>query len=137
MVLAVSTSPKMVAPVMVTVPVKVAMSVVIVVDELAGDAKWVAVSTLRATKLCAMLGVKPVKVVEACHVAPASILYWQSAMVLRVMLVAVFDNNVGAAGAVCVAFVTVAVGAEVTSPVQLAAVTVTVMVAPMSAWASV
>ena len=48
------------------------------------------------------------------------------------MLVVVLSAKVGAAGAVCVAFVTVAVAAEVTSPVQFAAVTVTVMVLPIS-----
>jgi len=41
------------------------------------------------------------------------------------MLVAVVLAATGAFGAVCVAFVTVAVLAEVTSPSQLAAVTVT------------
>ena len=48
------------------------------------------------------------------------------------MLVAVLLAIVGAVGAVCVALVTVAVGADVTEPVQLAAETVTVIVLPMS-----
>ena len=59
--------------------------------------------------------------------------YWQSGMVTRVMLFAVFDNNVGAAGAVCAALAIGAVGVEVTLPSQLAAVTVTVMVLFISA----
>ena len=50
------------------------------------------------------------------------------------ILVAVLLANVGAlVGAVCVALVTVVVADEVTLPLQLAAVTVTVMVVPMSA----
>jgi len=60
-------------------------------------------------------------------------LYSQSATVLSVMLVNVLLLRVGAAGASCVALVTVGVEFEVTSPVQLAAVTVTVIVLPMSA----
>jgi len=48
------------------------------------------------------------------------------------MLVAVLLAIVGAAGAACDALITVAVAAEVTPPLQLAAVTVTVMVLPMS-----
>ena len=42
------------------------------------------------------------------------------------------DCKVGAGGAVCVAFVTVGVAAEVTLPVQVEEVTVTVIVLPMS-----
>ena len=79
-----------------------------------------------------MLGVNPLKVVDVCH-APPSLLYSQPAMVVSVMLVGVLLDEVGAGGAAWVAFVTVAVAAEVTLPSQLAAVTVTVMVAPMSA----
>jgi hypothetical protein len=54
-------------------------------------------------------------------------------MVLRVMLVAVWLLRVGAEGAVCIALVTTSVTSDVISPLQLAAVTVTVIVAPMSA----
>ena len=68
---------------------------------------------------------------------PPFLRYSQPVMVLRVMFVAVLDNKVGAAGAVGVALLTVAVGSEATLPVQLAAVTVTVMVAAMSAWTKV
>jgi hypothetical protein len=64
-------------------------------------------------------------------------LYSQPETVFSVMLVEVWLAIVGAAGAVCVALVTVAVAAEVTLPVQFAAVTVTVMVLPMSACANV
>ena len=71
------------------------------------------------------------KVVDSCHVPP-SIRYSQPVMVLRIIFVAVLDDSVGASGAVCGALVTVVVAAEVTLPVQLAAVTVTVIVAPMS-----
>ena len=49
------------------------------------------------------------------------------------MLVVVATCNVGAAGAACEALVTVAVGKELTLPLQLAAVTVTVMVLLISA----
>ena len=59
-------------------------------------------------------------------------MYSQPLTVVSVMVVDVLSANVGAAGAVCCALVTVAEPAEVTLPVQLAAVTVTVMVAPMS-----
>ena len=50
-VLAVSTSPKTAAPVMVTVPVSVALSKPIEVVGLTGEAKCVAVSGLYASKL--------------------------------------------------------------------------------------
>ena len=60
-------------------------------------------------------------------------LYSQPETVLRVMLVAVDDANVGAAGAVCGAFVTVDVLAEVTLPLQFVAVTTTLICCPMSA----
>ena len=50
------------------------------------------------------------------------------------MFVVVLLAKVGASvGAVCVALVTVAVADDVTLPLQFAAVTVTVMVAPISA----
>ena len=51
MVIAVNVSPKTVLPLMVTVPDNAALSVLIAVAELAGDAEWVAVSALRASKL--------------------------------------------------------------------------------------
>ena len=54
--------------------------------------------------------------------------YSQPAILFKVIVVAVLLAIVGAAGAVCVAFVITAVAAEVISPVQLAAVTVTVRV---------
>ena len=61
-------------------------------------------------------------------------LYSQPLTVFSAMLCAVLDANVGAGGTVVFgALVTVAVFAEVTSPVQLAAVTVTVRVFPISA----
>jgi len=72
-----------------------------------------------------VLGFNPPKRGESWYVPPL-ILYSQPETVFSVMLVTVCDNLVGAAGAVWVAFVTVAVGGELTSPVQLAAVTVTV-----------
>ena len=54
-------------------------------------------------------------------------------MAVRVILVAVLLAKVGAlVGAVCVALVTVVVADDVTLPLQFAAVTVTVMVVPMS-----
>ena len=79
-----------------------------------------------------MLGDKPLNVVEVCQLPP-SLLYSQPVIVLSVILVVVLEDKVGASGAVCVAFVTVAVEFEVTDPSQLAAVTVTVIVLPMSA----
>ena len=70
--------------------------------------------------------------VAVCQLTPASILNSQSSMMLSVMLFDVADNNVGAAGAVCVCLVIGPTGAEVTLLSQLAAVTVTVIIAPMS-----
>ena len=78
------------------------------------------------------MGVKPLNKVWSCH-APPFMLYSQPETVFSVMLVAVLDNNVGVAGVVWVAFVTVAELAEATSPVQLAAVTITVIVLLISA----
>jgi len=52
-------------------------------------------------------------------------LYSQPFTVVRVIVVAVLSANVGATGAVCCAFVTVADELDVTLPVQFAAVTVT------------
>ena len=83
-----------------------------------------------------MLGVKSLNVVIVCH-APPFIRYSPPFISLSIMLVVVLLANVGALGAVCVAFVMTAVAAEVMLPSQLAAVTVTVMVALMSAWVKV
>jgi hypothetical protein len=76
-------------------------------------------------------GVKPPKTLLDVN-APPSLLYSQPVTGFNVIVVAVEDAFVGAAGAVCVAFVTVAVAAEVTLPSQLDADTVTVIVLPIS-----
>jgi len=131
-VTAVRVSPKMALPLMVTVPVKIAVSVVITVAVLAGEAKWVSVAALRAMNEYCVFGVKPLNNVDDCQFVPLSLLYSQPIMVLSVMLFAVLLASVGAAGAVCVALITVAVAAEVILPIQFAAVTVTVIVLPMS-----
>ena len=87
---------------------------------------------MRASKVLFVLGVKPLNNTSVCH-SLSFILYCCPGMAFRVMVVAVAEARVGAAGAAWVAFVTVAVGAEVMLPSQLAAVTVTVRVSPMSA----
>ena len=79
-----------------------------------------------------MPAVNPLKVADVCH-APLSLRYWQPVMVTNVMLLVVLEASIGAAGAACVALATADVAADVIPPVQLAAVTVTVMVWPMSA----
>ena len=79
-----------------------------------------------------VLGVKSLKVVEACH-SPPFTRYSHPVMVLRVMLVDVREFIAGAAGANGVALITVEVAPEVMLPLQLAAVTITVMVLPISA----
>ena len=83
------------------------------------------------------MGVNPLKTTGVCQALPPSLLYSQPAMALSVMLVDVLLAIVGAAGAVCAALATAVVGVEVTLPVQLAAVTVTVIVFPISACAKV
>ena len=83
-----------------------------------------------------VLGLNPPKVGDVCQL-PLSLRYSQPDTELRVIVVAVLSARVGGGGVVCVAFVTVAVGFDVTSPVQLAAVTVTVVVLPMSSCTSV
>ena len=82
-----------------------------------------------------MLGVNPLKVALDCQL-PLSILYSQPGISISTISVAVALNNPGAVGAVCVALVTGAVGAEVTEPSQFAADTVTVIVEPMSSKAT-
>ena len=67
---------------------------------LAGEAKWVFVSALRAMKAYVVFGVNPRKVTLVCHVKPLSMLYWHPSMALSVMLMAVALSIVGAAGAV-------------------------------------
>ena len=79
-----------------------------------------------------MLGVKLLNAGDGWYVPPF-MLYSQPETVLSVMFVAVEDANVGAAGAVCGAFVTVAVLGEVTLPLQFAAATTTLICCPMSA----
>ena len=71
---------------------------------------------------------------DDCQVS-VPILYSQPDISTRIISVAVALDNIGADGAVCVALVTIAVGAEVMEPVQLAAETVTVMIEPMSSGA--
>ena len=132
----VKVAPKIAEPVTDTVPSKTALSVVNDAVAPGSEAKWVAVSILRASKLKELLGDKLLKV-SVDDQAPPTLRYSQSAIALRVMLVAVFDANDGAAGAVCDAFVTVAVGAELALPSQFAALTVTVIVLPMSDWVKV
>jgi len=131
-VTAVRVSPKTAFPLMVTIPLKVALSVVIDVAVLAGDAKWVSVAALRAMNEYGVFGVKPLNNVDDCQFVPLSLLYSQPVITSSVMLVAVRLAIVGAAGAACDALITVAVGADDTPPLQFAAVTVTVMVLPMS-----
>ena len=79
-----------------------------------------------------MLGVNPAKVGDDCQALPL-MLYSQPDTMLRVILVAVLLFSVGLSGAVCVALETTAVVLEDTLPVQLAAVTVTLIVWLMSA----
>ena len=116
----------------VTVPDNIALSVEIDAVELADDAKRVAVSALRALKEYEVLGVNPLNVGDVCHV-PLFISYSHPVIVVSVILVDVLPDFVGAEGAVCVfALVTVAVALEETLPLQFAALTVTVMVLPIS-----
>ena len=131
-VLAVNVSPNTALPLMLTVPLRVALSVVIVAGGLTGEVKCVAVSVLYASKVYVVLGDKPLKVVVSCQL-PASLRYSQPAIAVSVMLSAVLVSNVGAAGVVWVALVMATVGLEVISPSQLTVVTVTVMVWVMSA----
>jgi len=104
---------------MVTIPLSVALAVVIVAElALAGDALCVAVSAKRALKLYAVFGVSPLKVVEVCHAPEGAMRYSQPVMVASVMLVAVgVPNTVGAAGAAGVALITTVVAGEVIPPV--------------------
>ena len=112
------------------------MAVVIDVVELAGDAKRVVVSALRALKEYEVLGDSPENVVADCHEL-SFLSYSHPVMVLSVMLVDVLLDSVGAEGAVCVALVTDAVFPEVMLPVQLAAVTTTLIAFPISSDARV
>lgn len=80
-----------------------------------------------------VLGVNSVNWVDVCHDVPPFLLYSHPEMAVSVMLVAVLPDEVGAEGAVCVALVTDAVFPEVTLPVQLAAVTTTLITLPISA----
>ena len=133
---AVRVCPNRGVPVMVTVPAKTADMVENVAVGLAGESRWVAVSVNRWVKVYAVAGFNPEKMGEDWYVPPLT-LYSQPATVFNVMLLVVLLAIVGAVGAACVAFPTVAVAAEVMLPVQFAAETVTEMVAPMSACTNV
>ena len=65
---------------------------------LAGDAKWVVVSTKRCVKLYDVLGVNSENAGDDCH-APSLQLYSQPETVTSVMVVLVADKSVGVAGA--------------------------------------
>ena len=121
-VLAVKVCPNTALPVMDTVPLKTARSVVNEADELAGEALCVAVSALRWVNVYDVFGVNPVNSGDGCHDTPPSLLYWQPVTVVSVMLEAVLLNIAGAAGAVWVAFSTGGVPGEVTLPLQFTAV---------------
>ena len=83
-----------------------------------------------------MFGIKSLKTVLVCQ-APSFIRYSQPVTVTSVMFVAVLDNNSGIAGASCIALAIIAVGLELMLPSQLAAVTVTVIVLPISSCSKV
>jgi hypothetical protein len=96
-----------------------------IADALAGEANCVDVSILRATKVYCVAGAKSLNTFDICQFAPLFLLNSQSAMAVSVMLFAVADANVGAAGAVCVCLVIGPTAGEVILPVQLFAVTTT------------
>lgn len=115
-----------------------AQSVNISRELLGSDAKWVFVSPILAKKKYGVFGFNPLNTAVFCHVPGTAltvfIAYCAPAIELNVMLVAVLLAIVGAVGADGPsAFVTAEVGTDVTLPLQLAAVTVTVIIAPISA----
>ena len=139
MVTAVKVRPKVVVPLMVTVPDNAAVPAVAVLKfaaALALETKCVGVSFNRCVKLYDVPAVNPVNSGLSCH-APVPLRYSAPLTSVSVMLVAVLLAIVGASGAVCAAFATAAVAADVTLPVKLPADTLTVMVCPTSAAANV
>ena len=105
------------------------LSVSNVAASLAAEARCVEVSAMRCVKKYSVLGVKPLNVGEVCQLPPF-ILYSQPSTSLSMMLVAVFDANVGAAGAACVILLMTSVNSFVASPTVLLAFTVILKLPP-------
>ena len=123
-VLAVKVFPNTALPVMETVPERLARSVEKEADGLSADAKCVSVSALRCVNVYKVFGINPLNTGDDCH-APPLMRYSQPETVTSVMLVGVLLAIVGVAGVSWVAFVTAAVLADVTLPVQFATDTTT------------
>ena len=116
-VFAVSVCPNTAVPVIVTVPASVALSVVNVLGSLLGLALYcVVVSLRRAINVYSVSGSRKSKVVEDCQVAPLSLEYSAYSIVLSIIVVAVLDDRVGAAGAGRSAFSIVICSALVSEP---------------------